>query len=159
MRSSLLLSPQIVRADQSLDTWRPRVHGTQLKALLNCRLPEQPEEYAAVESEISSIRSALRVRVCVAKPLCITSVVSLHAPSKLFRPGMCAYTNASFPKQRIACLVLTCEPSLPLHAQPDVTPQVFIAELKRFISGVEVWWDSRNSRRPTGDPSAPAGGK
>jgi hypothetical protein len=30
---------KLVRADQSLETWRPRVHGTQLKALLNSRLP------------------------------------------------------------------------------------------------------------------------
>lgn len=52
---------QIIRTDQNLDTWRPRVHGTQLKALLNCRLPEHPEEFAKVESVVSSIKFALRV--------------------------------------------------------------------------------------------------
>ncbi|KAF5840007.1 hypothetical protein DUNSADRAFT_18044 [Dunaliella salina] len=91
---------KIIRADQNLDTWRPRVHGTQLKALTNCRLPELPEEYAAVEREISSIQSVLR---------------------------------------------------------PEVSPQMFVAELRSFVAGVEVWWEGRNARRPNVDQGAAAG--
>jgi hypothetical protein len=41
------------------------VHGTQLKALLNCRLPEHDHEYAAAEKSIHSIKWALRVRLHV----------------------------------------------------------------------------------------------
>lgn len=52
---------QIIRTDQNLDTWRPRVHGTQLKALLNCRLPELPEEYTNVEKTVIQLKHALRV--------------------------------------------------------------------------------------------------
>ncbi len=55
---------QIIKTDQQLDTWRPRVHGTQLKALQNCRLPEQPEEFAAAEQAIASVKFALRVSSC-----------------------------------------------------------------------------------------------
>lgn len=55
-------TPQVVRTDQNLDTWRPRVHGTQLKALLNCRLPEAPEEFAAVEKAMQTMKFILRVR-------------------------------------------------------------------------------------------------
>lgn len=92
---------KIVRLDQHLDTWRPRVHGTQLKALLNCRLPEQPEEYVAAEKAVASIKWALR---------------------------------------------------------PDTSPENFIAELRKFVAGVEVWWDHRNSRRPPTDVVAASTG-
>jgi hypothetical protein len=57
---------QIVRVDQRLDTWRPRVHGTQLKALLNTRLPEHEEEFEAVEQAVSAVCYALRVRPSLA---------------------------------------------------------------------------------------------
>lgn len=39
------------------------MHGTQLKALQNCRLPEHEEEFEAVEEELRAMRGALRVRV------------------------------------------------------------------------------------------------
>jgi hypothetical protein len=35
--------------------------------------------------------------------------------------------------------------------QPDTSPQRFVSDLRKFIAGVEVWWDNRNSRRPAGD--------
>lgn len=41
--------------------------------------------------------------------------------------------------------------------QPDVTPQMFVAELRNFVAGVEVWWEGRNARRPAGDQGAAAG--
>eukprot|EP00199_Chlamydomonas_sp_CCMP681_P000744 CAMPEP_0119104806 /NCGR_PEP_ID=MMETSP1180-20130426/2926_1 /TAXON_ID=3052 ORGANISM="Chlamydomonas cf sp, Strain CCMP681" /NCGR_SAMPLE_ID=MMETSP1180 /ASSEMBLY_ACC=CAM_ASM_000741 /LENGTH=502 /DNA_ID=CAMNT_0007089655 /DNA_START=10 /DNA_END=1518 /DNA_ORIENTATION=- len=92
---------KIVRLDQHLDTWRPRVHGTQLKALLNTRLPEHQEEYAAVEQAVSAVCFALR---------------------------------------------------------SDVTPEIFVIELRKFVAGVEVWWDGRNSRRPQGEVLLPSVG-
>eukprot|EP00197_Chlamydomonas_leiostraca_P002376 CAMPEP_0202859646 /NCGR_PEP_ID=MMETSP1391-20130828/1669_1 /ASSEMBLY_ACC=CAM_ASM_000867 /TAXON_ID=1034604 /ORGANISM="Chlamydomonas leiostraca, Strain SAG 11-49" /LENGTH=524 /DNA_ID=CAMNT_0049538697 /DNA_START=123 /DNA_END=1697 /DNA_ORIENTATION=- len=91
---------KIIRTDQNLDTWRPRVHGTQLKALLNCRLPELPEEYANVEKTVAQLKFALR---------------------------------------------------------PDTSPEKFVSELRKFIAGVEVWWDNRNSRRPAQDQLVPTG--
>jgi len=45
------------------------VHGIQLKALMNCRLPELPEEYANVEREITAIQNVLRVRQRSGRPL------------------------------------------------------------------------------------------
>lgn len=51
---------KIVRTDQNLETWRPRVHGVQLKALLNVRLPESEEEFQAVETALANLSYAIK---------------------------------------------------------------------------------------------------
>lgn len=51
---------KVVRTDQNLETWRPRVQGTQLKALLNARLPETEEEFDAVEAAVAGMQHVLR---------------------------------------------------------------------------------------------------
>ena len=53
---------KIIRNDQNLETWRPRVHGTQLKALLNCRLPEpeQDQEFQQVAAVVASLQHAFK---------------------------------------------------------------------------------------------------
>lgn len=44
-----------IRADRTLETWRPRVHGSQLKALAAARLPEAPEEFEAVKDGVTAL--------------------------------------------------------------------------------------------------------
>lgn len=51
---------KIARTDQNLETWRPRVHGVQLKALLNVRLPESDEEFQTVETSLGNLTYALK---------------------------------------------------------------------------------------------------
>ena len=51
---------KLVRADMAIDTWRPRVQGAQLKALVGARLPETNEELAQVEATIRSLQDCLK---------------------------------------------------------------------------------------------------
>ena len=49
-----------MRADQGLETWRPRVHGSQLKAIAGARLPETPVELQRVREAFELHRACLR---------------------------------------------------------------------------------------------------
>jgi hypothetical protein len=51
---------KLVRSDMAIDTWRPRVQGAQLKALVGARLPETNEELAQVEATIRSLQDCLK---------------------------------------------------------------------------------------------------
>jgi hypothetical protein len=51
---------KLVRSDMGLDTWRPRVQGSQLKALLGARLPEQQQEFSAIEEVAKSLQDCLK---------------------------------------------------------------------------------------------------
>ncbi len=107
---------QIVRLDQHLDTWRPRVHGTQLKALLNCRLPEQPEEFAAAEQAVASVKWALRVSSRVQRALlpCLGAPAALAAAARAQRGRSTARASAPWPTRalRLPSLSRTCGPAV-----------------------------------------------
>lgn len=51
---------KLVRTDLAIETWRPRVHGVQLKALSNVRLPETDEEFEYVETAVAQLDRFLR---------------------------------------------------------------------------------------------------
>jgi hypothetical protein len=62
-RPEFMVGPEkfwrLVRAELGLDTWRPRVQGTQLKALVGVRLPETEDELHAVEAVVRSLEDCL----------------------------------------------------------------------------------------------------
>lgn len=51
---------RLVRAELGVDTWRPRVQGTQLKALQGARLPEYETEFQEIQRVVSSLQDCIR---------------------------------------------------------------------------------------------------
>lgn len=51
---------KVVRNDMNIDTWRPRVQGQQLKALVGARLPESEEEMQHLEAVLHSLQDSLK---------------------------------------------------------------------------------------------------
>jgi hypothetical protein len=51
---------RIIKAENSLDTWRPRIQGQQLRALQNVRLPETADEYERVRKAVAALQRYLR---------------------------------------------------------------------------------------------------
>eukprot|EP00775_Hariotina_reticulata_P010958 gene10958-11112_t len=51
---------KLVRSELGVDTWRPRVQGSQLKALLGARLPEQQQEFTAIQEVVQSLQDCLK---------------------------------------------------------------------------------------------------
>eukprot|EP00878_Enallax_costatus_P012103 GHUV01012636.1.p2 GENE.GHUV01012636.1~~GHUV01012636.1.p2 ORF type:complete len:322 (+),score=99.10 GHUV01012636.1:553-1518(+) len=51
---------RVVRADLEVETWRPRVQGTQLKALAGARLPETEAEFDNISRVLQSLQDCLK---------------------------------------------------------------------------------------------------
>jgi hypothetical protein len=51
---------KVVRNDMGMETWRPRVNGTQLKALANAHLPETEEQLAALKAAVVELQPYMR---------------------------------------------------------------------------------------------------
>jgi hypothetical protein len=51
---------RLVRSELSVDYWRPRVYGAQLKVLQGARLPEFEEEFQAIQQVVDSLEDCLR---------------------------------------------------------------------------------------------------
>lgn len=49
-----------IKAENSLETWRPRIQGQQLRALQNVRLPDTPDEYERVRTAVSGLQQYLK---------------------------------------------------------------------------------------------------
>jgi hypothetical protein len=50
---------RLVRAELGVDTWRPRVQGAQLKALLGARLPEYEQEFQEIQRVVDSLQDCI----------------------------------------------------------------------------------------------------
>jgi len=50
---------RLVRAELGVDTWRPRVQGTQLKALQGARLPELEQEFQEMQRMVTSLQECI----------------------------------------------------------------------------------------------------
>jgi hypothetical protein len=51
---------RILRAENSLETWRPRIQGQQLRALQNVKLPETAEEFERVRKTVAGLQRCMR---------------------------------------------------------------------------------------------------
>lgn len=51
---------RLVRSELSVDYWRPRVYGAQLKVLQGARLPEFEEEFQTIQQVVDSLADCLR---------------------------------------------------------------------------------------------------